>query len=70
MNTNIKKCYFTENNIKYIDFKDVELLRKFLNPHARIISRKRTGVTAKHQRNLAMAIKRSRFMGLLPFVSR
>ncbi|OHA88326.1 MAG: 30S ribosomal protein S18, partial [Candidatus Zambryskibacteria bacterium GWB1_40_5] len=59
-----------ENNIKYIDFKDVELLRKFLNPHARIISRKRTGVTAKHQRNLAMAIKRSRFMGLLPFVSR
>ncbi len=70
MNTNTKKCYFTENNIKHIDFKDVELLKKFLNPHARIISRKRTGITAKHQRNLAMAIKRSRFMGLLPFVSR
>ena len=66
----MKKCYFTENNIKYIDYKDVELLNKFLNPHARIISRKRTGITAKHQRNLAMAIKRSRFMGLLPFVSR
>ena len=66
----MKKCYFTENNIKYIDYKDVELLKKFLNPHARIISRKRTGITAKHQRNLAMAIKRSRFMGLLPFVSR
>jgi len=66
----MKKCYFTENNIKYIDYKDVELLRKFLNPHARIISKKRTGITAKHQRNLAMAIKRSRFMGLLPFVSR
>ncbi len=66
----MKHCYFTENNIKYIDYKDTELLKKFLNPHARIISRKRTGITAKHQRNLATAIKRARFMGLLPFVSR
>lgn len=66
----MKQCYFTENNIKYIDFKDVDLLKKFLNPHARMISRKRTGVTAKHQRNLATAIKRARIMGLLPFVSR
>ncbi len=67
---NNKNCYFTENNIKHIDYKDVDLLKKFLNPHARIISRKRTGVTAKHQRNLATAVKRARFMGLLPFVSR
>jgi small subunit ribosomal protein S18 len=67
---NSKNCYFTENNIKHIDYKDVELLKKFLNPHARMIARKRTGVTAKHQRNLAMAIKRARFMGLLPYVSR
>ncbi|MES2213748.1 MAG: 30S ribosomal protein S18 [Patescibacteria group bacterium] len=66
----MKQCYFTQNNIKYIDYKDVDLLKKFLNPHARIISRKRTGVTAKHQRNLATAVKRARFMGLLPFVSR
>ena len=66
----MKNCYFTENNIKHIDYKDVELLKKFLNPHARMISRKRTGVTAKHQRNLAMAIKYARFMGLLPYVSR
>ena len=69
MNTN-KQCYFTENNIKYIDYKDVDLIKKFLNPHARMISRKRTGVTAKHQRNLATAVKRARSMGLLPFVSR
>ncbi len=67
---NSKQCYFTENNIKHIDYKDVELLKKFLNPHARMIGRKRTGVTAKNQRNLAMAIKRARFMGLLPYVSR
>lgn len=67
---NSKKCYFTENNIKHIDYKDVDLLKKFLNPHARIISRKRTGVTAKNQRSLAMAVKNARFMGLLPYVSR
>ncbi|MES3004934.1 MAG: 30S ribosomal protein S18 [Patescibacteria group bacterium] len=66
----MKKCYFTENNIKHIDHKDVEVLKKFLNPHARILSRKRTGITAHHQRNLANAIKRARFMGLLPYVSR
>ncbi|TSC70493.1 MAG: small subunit ribosomal protein S18 [Parcubacteria group bacterium Gr01-1014_46] len=66
----MKNCYFTENNIKHIDYKDVDLIKKFLNPHARMISRKRTGVTAKNQRNLAMAIKHARFMGLLPFVSR
>ena len=66
----MKTCYFTENNIKHIDYKDVDLLKKFLNPHARIISRKRTGITAKHQRNLANAIKRARFLGLLAFVTR
>ena len=65
-----KECYFTKNNIKYIDYKDVDLLKKFLNPHARMISRKKTGTTAKHQRKLANAIKNARFMGLLPFVSR
>lgn len=64
------KCYFTQNNIQYIDYKDVDLLKKFLNPHARMISRKRTGTTAKNQRNLAEAVKRARFMGLLPYVAR
>ncbi len=55
---------------KHIDYKDTELLKKFLNPHARIMSRRRTGLAAGEQRNLAMAIKRARFMALLPFVSR
>jgi small subunit ribosomal protein S18 len=64
------KCYFTENNIKNIDYKDVDLLKKFINPHARLLARKRTGTTAKNQRVLADAIKRARFMGLLPYVSR
>ena len=66
----MKECYFTKNGIEYIDYKDVDLLKKFLNPHARIISRKRTGVCAKSQRDLAMAVKRARFMGLLPYVAR
>ncbi|MDQ5949340.1 MAG: small subunit ribosomal protein [Patescibacteria group bacterium] len=66
----MKECYFTKNNIKYIDYKDVDLLKKFLNPHARIMSHKRTGVSAKYQRMLAMAVKQARFMGLLPYVSR
>ncbi len=66
----MKQDYFNENNIKYIDYKDVDLLKKFLNPHARVMSRRRTGVSAKNQRLLANAVKRARFMGLLPFVSR
>lgn len=65
-----KECYFTKNNIKYIDYKDTGILKKFINPHGRIISRKRTGICAKYQRQLSVAIKRARFMGLLPYVAR
>lgn len=60
--------YFEENQIKHIDYKDVAVLSKFINPFGRILSRKRTGLTAKNQRKLANAIKRSRFMGLMPYV--
>lgn len=66
----MKECYFTKNNIRYIDYKDVDILKKFLNPHGRIMSRKRTGVCSKSQRQLALAVKRARFMGILPYVSR
>jgi small subunit ribosomal protein S18 len=68
--TDKKQCYFASNNIKHIDYKDVEVLKKFLNPHARMVSKKRSGVGSKSQRKLATAIKRARFMGLIPFVSR
>jgi len=64
------QCHFSVNNIKDIDYKDVETLKKFTNPHARILTRKRTGVCAKHQRNLSRAIKRARFMGLMPYIDR
>ncbi|PIP55611.1 MAG: 30S ribosomal protein S18 [Candidatus Zambryskibacteria bacterium CG22_combo_CG10-13_8_21_14_all_42_17] len=65
-----KQNYFKENNIKRIDYKDVETLKKFLTPHARIQSRKRSNIPAKFERELAVAVKRARFLGLLPYVSR
>ena len=61
-------CYFSKVDKKPIDYKDVDLLKKFISPHARIQGKKHTGVCSKHQRELATAIKRARFMGLLPFV--
>ncbi|MEI8327592.1 MAG: 30S ribosomal protein S18 [Candidatus Taylorbacteria bacterium] len=64
-----KQCYFSQHNIKFIDYKDTEILRKFLNPHGRILGRKRSGIGAKYQRQLAVAVKRARFMGLLPYVA-
>ena len=65
-----KQCYFDSNNIKHIDYKDVETLKKFINPHARMVSKRRSSVSSKNQRKLAVAIKRARFMGLLPFVAK
>lgn len=64
-----KVCYFTKNNIKYIDYKDVELLKKFIAPNGKIIPRRVTGTCAKYQRELAVAIKRAREMALLPYVA-
>lgn len=64
-----KVCYFTKNNITYIDYKDVELLKKFISPNGKIIPRRVTGTKAKYQRELAVAIKRARQMALLPYVA-
>jgi len=66
----MKNDFFKEHQIKHIDYKDVKILKRFINPHARIISRKRSNLLAKNQRALAQAIKRARYMGLLPYVSR
>lgn len=65
----MKQCFFSQNNIKYIDYKDVELLKKFINPHARVQGKKKTNVKARSQRQLSQAIKRARYMALLPFVA-
>ncbi|MEK7227345.1 MAG: 30S ribosomal protein S18 [Patescibacteria group bacterium] len=66
----MKKNYFKDNKIDHIDYKDIETLKKFLTPHARIQSKKRSGVPSIDQRSLTEAIKRARFLGLLPYVSR
>ena len=60
----------TQNDIQYVDYKDVDLLKQFINPHGRIVSRKRTGLTARQQRAVESAIKRARFMGLLPYIQK
>lgn len=60
--------YFSQNNIRHVDYKDTDTLRKFLNPHGRLLSRRRTGLTAAHQRDVARAVKRARFMALLPYI--
>ena len=62
--------FFSTHNVKHIDYRDIDILKQFLNPHGRILSRKKTGLTAKHQRQMEEAVKRARFMALLPFVSR
>lgn len=63
-----KVCYFTKNNIESIDYKDVELLRRFISANGKIIPRRVTGTKAKYQRMLASAIKRARQMALIPYV--
>lgn len=54
---------------KFIDYKDVAYLKQFTSPHAKILSKKRTGVPATKQRDITQAIKRARFMALLPYVA-
>ena len=63
-----KYCRFKKSGIKYIDYKDPEFLKKFLNEQGKILPRRITGTKAIYQRELAIAIKRARHMGLLPFV--
>ena len=62
-------CYFDANKLDHIDFKDVDLLKKFVTDRGKILPRRVTGTCAKHQRKLAIAIKRARHMALLPFVN-
>jgi len=63
----------TDNYVAHfqrIDYKDTDVLKKFLNPHGKIMPRRRTGLSAANQRALAQAVKRARFMALLPFIVR
>jgi len=54
----------------HFDYKNVELLKEYVNPHARILSRRRSKLTSRDQRSLANAIKRARYMALAPYITR
>ncbi len=56
--------------ITRFDYKDIETLKKFINPHGKILARRRTGLSSGGQRSLSEAIKRARFMALIPFIVR
>jgi len=64
-----KVCAFCLEKDKAIDYKDVSTLRRFVTDRGKIRSRRKTGTCAKHQRRLAVAIKRARHLALLPFTA-
>lgn len=64
-----KTCWFTENKVKFIDYKDEKVLRRFISERGKIIPRRISGTSAKYQRMLVEAIKRARHMAILPFVA-
>ncbi len=65
-----KQCVFCATNRDLIDYKDAELLRRFLSASAKIYPRRKSGLCARHQRGLAEAVKRARYLALLPFTTR
>ncbi len=64
-----KYCRFLKNRIKYVDYKDAEFLKKFLNEQGKILPRRITGTSLKFQRKIATAVKRARHLALLPYVT-
>lgn len=64
-----RRCPFTALGMREIDYKDTNTLLKFITERGKILPRRITGVSAFHQRKLALAIKRARYMALLPFVA-
>jgi len=62
-----KFCYFTVNKLDSVDYKDVQLLRKFITESGKIVPSRITGTKARFQRQLANAIKKARFLALLPY---
>ena len=61
-----KVCFFTANKFEFIDYKDITVLRKFISDRGKITPKRNSGVSAKWQRKLAQAIKRARYIGLIP----
>jgi len=64
-----KYCIFCAEKIAEIDYKKVDMLRRYVDDRGKIIPRRKLGTCAKHQRRLALAIKRARFLALLPYTA-
>jgi len=63
------QCYFCQNNIKKIDFKNTEIIVRFMSDMHKIRPKRKTGVCSKHQKKLVKAIKRARYMALVPYTN-
>ncbi|HUX00482.1 MAG: 30S ribosomal protein S18 [Phycisphaerae bacterium] len=63
------KCRFCRENVTHIDYKDTQTLQKLTTTRGKMLSRKRSGNCARHQRAAARALKRARFLSLMPFIS-
>ena len=64
-----KYCRFKKAGIKYVDYKDAEFLKKFLNEQGKLLPRRLTGTSQKFQKKVATAVKRARHLAILPFVT-
>ncbi|MCJ7668824.1 MAG: 30S ribosomal protein S18 [Anaerolineae bacterium] len=64
-----RSCFFCKEKIEEIDYKDADFLRRFLTDRGKIKARRKTAICARHQRQLAVAIKRARHLALLPFTT-
>ncbi|HOD89131.1 MAG TPA: 30S ribosomal protein S18 [Bacteroidales bacterium] len=64
-----KYCRFLRNRIKYVDYKDPQFLKRFLNEQGKILPRRITGTSLKFQRKVAQSVKRARHLALLPYVT-
>jgi len=64
----MNNCYFCKKNINEIDFKDTNILENYISRASKIKGKKKTKLCAKHQRKVALAIKRARFLALLPYI--
>jgi len=64
-----KYCRFKKMGIKYVDYKDPEFLKKFVNEQGKLLPRRLTGTSLKFQRKVAQAVKRARHLALMPYVA-
>ena len=65
-----KRCYYCVNNVALVEYKDTQVLRRFISSYMKIAPRRRSGLCAAHQRKAATAIKRARVAGLIAYVPR